>query len=209
MILKISKIEEKDIKEEEGEDDLDDFKIPKNKFKKRPERLERRRAEAERRNERNDCLITLDFKLGEDTVLSNLTASIPSKVKRKLEIGEVSKQRRFEREKLGYSELQIQSPEEFDYENYDRDWCRYCGARYSSNFTKGPWGSRTLCTIHYIDWNQKKTLNLGSNKELPKRPIKLDANTELGYLQKMLAKTDKEYTPEILESLKPSKKVKK
>ncbi len=34
-----------------------------------------------------------------------------------------------------------------------KDWCRYCGARYSSNFTKGPWGPRTLCTIHYIEWN--------------------------------------------------------
>ena len=36
---------------------------------------------------------------------------------------------------------------------YFQDWCRYCGARYSSNFTKGPWGPRTLCTIHYIEWN--------------------------------------------------------
>lgn len=70
-------------------------------------------------------------------------------------------------------------------------------------------GSRTLCTIHYIDWNQKKSLNLTNSKDLPKRPIKPEANTELGYLQKMLAKTDKEYTPEMLESLKPSKKVKK
>ena len=66
-----------------------------------------------------------------------------------------------------------------------------------------------MCTIHYIDWNQKKSLNLSSSKELPKRPIKPEANTELGYLQKMLAKTDKEYTPEMLESLKPTKKIKK
>lgn len=52
-------------------------------------------------------------------------------------------------------------------------------------------------------------MNLSSHKDLPKRPVKAEANTELGYLQKMLAKTDKEYTPEMLESLKPSKKVKK
>jgi hypothetical protein len=70
-------------------------------------------------------------------------------------------------------------------------------------------GSRTLCTIHYIDWNQKKTLNLTAWKDLPKRPCNSAANTELNYLQKMLAKTDKDYSPEMLESLKPSKKMKK
>lgn len=69
--------------------------------------------------------------------------------------------------------------------------------------------SRTLCTIHYIDWNQKKTLNLSSYKDLPKRPINSEANTELNYLQKMLIKNDKEFTPELLESLKPTKKVKR
>jgi hypothetical protein len=78
-----------------------------------------------------------------------------------------------------------------------------------AHFDKKIRGSRTLCTIHYIDWNQKKTLNLTSHKDLPKRPINSAANTELGYLQKMLAKTDREFTPEILDSLRPSKKMKK
>ena len=31
-----------------------------------------------------------------------------------------------------------------------KDWCRYCGARFSSNFTKGPWGPRTLCTVLFF-----------------------------------------------------------
>jgi hypothetical protein len=70
-------------------------------------------------------------------------------------------------------------------------------------------GSRTLCTIHYIDWNQKKTLNLSNHKDLPKRPIKPEVNTELSYLQKMLIKNDREFTPELLESFRPSKKIKK
>lgn len=70
-------------------------------------------------------------------------------------------------------------------------------------------GSRTLCTIHYIDWNQKKSLNLSSYKDLPKSPIKAEANTELNYLQKMLLKNDKELTPELLDSLRPSKKIRK
>ena len=55
--------------------------------------------------------------------------------------------------KYDYKALGIESPDTFDYEHHNLDWCRYCGARYSSNFTKGPWGPRTLCTIHYIDWN--------------------------------------------------------
>eukprot|EP01015_Nassula_variabilis_P036593 TRINITY_DN9480_c0_g1_i4.p2 TRINITY_DN9480_c0_g1~~TRINITY_DN9480_c0_g1_i4.p2 ORF type:complete len:228 (-),score=32.12 TRINITY_DN9480_c0_g1_i4:111-794(-) len=66
---------------------------------------------------------------------------------------------------------------------------RYCGARFSSNFTKGPWGPRTLCTIHYIDWNQKKKLNLDEYKEMPQKPIDLTANTELNYLGNMKSKS--------------------
>lgn len=145
----MSKIEEKDkpAKDEEEEDDLDDFKIQKNKKgKRRLEKLERKRLETEKRNER---LIYLDFKVGEETVINNMTAAISSKFRRKLDLGEPIKIRRPEKEKLTYADLQIQTPEEFDYENYDRvnqiysvmlqDWCRYCGARYSSNFTKGPW----------------------------------------------------------------------
>jgi len=107
--------------------------------------------------------------------------------------------------------LNIEPPETFDYESYDYDWCRYCGARYSSNFTKGPWGSRTLCTIHYIDWNQKKVLNLTSFKDIPKKPIKVEVNTELSYLQKMVSKNDKdkEALNQMLENLRPTKKVRR
>lgn len=54
--------------------------------------------------------------------------------------------------KFSYADLKLPSPKEFNYDNYNRDWCRYCGARFSSNFTKGPWGPRTLCTVHYIAW---------------------------------------------------------
>ena len=52
-------------------------------------------------------------------------------------------------------------------------------------------------------------MNLSQHKELPKRPIKSEVNTELSYLQKMLIKNDREITPEILESFRPSKKIKK
>ena len=52
-------------------------------------------------------------------------------------------------------------------------------------------------------------LNLSSYKELPTNPIKLDDNTELNYLQKMLSKNDKEMTAQILENLKPTRKIRK
>jgi len=52
--------------------------------------------------------------------------------------------------KYTYEELNLLPPKDFSYENYNKDWCKYCGARFSSNFTKGPWGPRTLCTVHYI-----------------------------------------------------------
>lgn len=54
------------------------------------------------------------------------------------------------------------SPIEYDipYEEYQGDWCRYCGARQSSGWNCGPWGSKTLCVSHYVKWRQKKTLDL-------------------------------------------------
>ena len=58
-------------------------------------------------------------------------------------------------------------------------WCRYCGAEIASGFCKGPWGSKTLCTIHYVQWAQKKSLDLSKWKdELPLEPIAREENTE-------------------------------
>lgn len=51
------------------------------------------------------------------------------------------------------------------------DWCRYCGARYSSGWNRGPWGPRKLCTAHYVEWNQKGTLSLDEYPEEPTEPI--------------------------------------
>lgn len=47
--------------------------------------------------------------------------------------------KRKEPPKLTYEELNMPPPDTFDYNSYDKDWCRYCGARIASNFTKGPW----------------------------------------------------------------------
>ena len=41
--------------------------------------------------------------------------------------------------KYSYKDLGIPSPQEFNYDTYKKDWCRYCGTRFSGSFTKGPW----------------------------------------------------------------------
>jgi hypothetical protein len=86
------------------------------------------------------------------------------------------------RVELTYEELGIPPPDEFDYAAFEKDWCRYCGARVHSNFTKGPWGPKTLCTVHYLDWSKKRTLNLSEHKERPLRPINPGCREELRYI---------------------------
>eukprot|EP00163_Fabomonas_tropica_P030140 TRINITY_DN6706_c0_g3_i1.p1 TRINITY_DN6706_c0_g3~~TRINITY_DN6706_c0_g3_i1.p1 ORF type:complete len:136 (+),score=31.88 TRINITY_DN6706_c0_g3_i1:87-494(+) len=83
---------------------------------------------------------------------------------------------------MTYEELEIPSPEGFDYAGCEEPWCRYCGARYSSGWNRGPWGKRTLCIPHYVHWFQKKKLSLTKWKELPTTPIDPSQNTELKYL---------------------------
>lgn len=41
--------------------------------------------------------------------------------------------------RFSYKDLAIPSPQEFNYDTYKKDWCRYCGTRFSGSFTKGPW----------------------------------------------------------------------
>lgn len=140
---------------------------------------------------------TLKF---ENDVVDDIKIAKKSKEKKKEEVPKkVEKKLKYD-----YKALGIESPERFNYEHHDQDWCRYCGARYSSNFTKGPWGSRTLCTIHYIEWNQKKKLNLSSYKNLPMKPINVKENTELTYLNNMKIK-NAEFKPEELEVVKKVK----
>ncbi len=75
---------------------------------------------------------------------------------------------------LTYEDLGLPPIKDFDYKGYDKvniffiqDWCRYCGSRYSSNFTQGPWGSKTLCTVHYISWKQSRNLDLSGYPDRP------------------------------------------
>ncbi len=119
MVIKMSKIDEKGDNDVPPEDDYDDFKIPKNKkAKKKEEKIAKKEKEAEKKNERN---IFVSFKVGEEIVISDAVASVSSKLKRKLELGDYQKHKKaVDREKLTYEDLKVETPEEFDYENYDR-----------------------------------------------------------------------------------------
>ena len=76
------------------------------------------------------------------------------------------------------------------YETYEGNWCRYCGSRASSGWNKGPWGTRTLCVVHYVKWHTKKTLTLTQwSNDIPTSPIAPGENTEFKYLAKMKLRT--------------------
>lgn len=38
-----------------------------------------------------------------------------------------------------YEQLKIETPANVDFTMYKKEWCRYCGARFSSKFCNGPW----------------------------------------------------------------------
>lgn len=121
MVIKMSKVDDKTDKDSnKDEEDYDDFKIPKNKSKKRLEKLEKPK-EPEKKNN-NERIIYLSFKVGDEVVVSDLATAVSGKVKRKLEMSEqtVKPKRKPDNEKLTYADLKIETPEEFDYENYDR-----------------------------------------------------------------------------------------
>lgn len=71
-----------------------------------------------------------------------------------------------------------------------------------SGFMKGPWGPKTLCVVHYVDWFRKKVLDLSAyvkmsigaylQPELPKTPINIEANTEPKYMYFLETKKRKE-----------------
>ena len=71
-------------------------------------------------------------------------------------------------------------------------WCRYCGARVASAFNRGPWGSRMLCTTHYVHWFTKKSLTFAEHPVAPTRPINPDANTEFRWKAYLEAKDKRE-----------------
>ena len=76
-------------------------------------------------------------------------------------------------------------------------WCRYCGARSTSGWQRGPWGKKSLCIPHYVAWWQKKTLDLKEElgKPFPTQPLNPSVNTEFKYeaWKKYKARKDEVY----------------
>lgn len=73
-------------------------------------------------------------------------------------------------------------------EDYGANWCRYCGAKTASSYSKSPWGPSKLCTKHYVAIMQKDTVNLSNHAEPtdPDKPINPDANCEIIYMNRMI-----------------------
>jgi hypothetical protein len=82
-----------------------------------------------------------------------------------------------------YAQYKLAKPEGFDYGSYKGEWCRYCGAR-KSRWGSGPWGRKTLCESHSLEWKNKKLAEI-HNVEIPKTPICPGKNTELAFLTKL------------------------
>mmetsp|Transcript_4717 Transcript_4717/g.8359 ORF Transcript_4717/g.8359 Transcript_4717/m.8359 type:complete len:1668 (+) Transcript_4717:195-5198(+) len=63
-------------------------------------------------------------------------------------------------------------------------WCRYCGAVESSGWSRSPWGPKMLCIVHYVEWFQKKTLDLSEYEggDAPEQPLNPGVNTQFKYL---------------------------
>jgi len=101
-----------------------------------------------------------------------------------------------------YTDFNIEPPQNINYSTYKKDWCRYCGARFASQFNTGPWGARTLCVSHYEKLRKGQITVKGDEKTFP---LKLSENTELGYLNKRREKNEKLKADEVLP---PKKKLK-
>lgn len=103
-----------------------------------------------------------------------------------------------------YPDFDIEPPENIKYSNLKKDWCRYCGARFASQFNAGPWGARTLCVSHYEKLRKGQISCTGNEKHFP---IKLSENTEQNYLNKKREKNEK-IKEEELSAPKPKKRLK-
>ena len=70
------------------------------------------------------------------------------------------------------------------YDTFEGDWCRYCGARDTSGWSRGRWVMKIMHYSLCLRWWQKKTLDLSPWEEQePTRPIDLSKNTEWKYKQ--------------------------
>jgi hypothetical protein len=80
-------------------------------------------------------------------------------------MNETEKQNLYKMFGLEYSPMNL-----FNYKNC-KNWCRFCGARYSPKFYNSSLGDSSLCEVHYKEWNNNN-LDISKIKQsdTPYRP---------------------------------------
>lgn len=99
----------------------------------------------------------------------------------KLEVSDHDKRKIYESYGLSYSPMF-----KFDYSSIS-EWCRYCGSRHSSKFYDTKIGPKSLCDIHYKNY-QQNNLNIEELCGIQK-PLYPNEMTEMELLKKSLQLT--------------------
>lgn len=81
-----------------------------------------------------------------------------------------------------YSSFGLDYLAHVDYENYEGNWCRFCGARYSPKFHDSILGQSTFCDKHHRIKERGK-INISKLRGL-KNPLKPNENKEVSYMKK-------------------------
>lgn len=76
---------------------------------------------------------TKDLKKDRDGRRSKKVSTLKARVPEKFD--QVERSEPF----LTYAELGVEDPLNIDYSLFPGNWCKYCGARFSSQFYSGPW----------------------------------------------------------------------
>lgn len=91
-------------------------------------------------------------------------------------MNETEKQNLYQLFGLKYSPM-----DQFNYSQC-KNWCRYCGARYSPIFYNSVLGESSLCEVHYKEWNNN---NLNLSKLMKSdTPYKPDEKYEIQLMKK-------------------------
>ena len=111
------------------------------KIKKKVDKFKSKELEKNTKNRNTVNTKAEPSQTTQKTEVSNMIKlRMPNKKKKKERfIPLLNKRKPVPEPKFSYKELGIQNPQDFNYETYKKDWCRYCGTRFSGSFTKGPW----------------------------------------------------------------------
>lgn len=110
------------------------------KIKKKVDKFKSKEQEKNLKNLKNQPSSKSSIELNSQKPENMIKLKLPNKkLTRKDRMKVLVKRKPNPEPKFSYKELGILSPQEFNYELYKKDWCRYCGTRFSGSFTKGPW----------------------------------------------------------------------